>query len=966
MPPTDEMIEKVLTSVKKETDRQYFFSRLTNPLWIGPLHERGYFKSPPDVKQLSDGYVQYPPWPELRYLATVAEEAADQVVEIVLSLPKTDNPSVYDNILEIALKLYGRKSAELLPKIIEYIELNNSFLAYRYPELLQHWTTQGNIDEALEIVKLLIPFQEDPKIREKRQRRRKQPDSAGIFLNPTPHLSQWEYQEILKKGVSPLAEHAPYQVAVILAEAVEKMIRLKMYIEDIEKADGEDYSELWCRRLDTSERNHQDDKTILVQTLTYACEQVYNKAPEFIASLDRTLRNYRWKMFKRLRQYLYSLYPTSQTLPWIHEQILEYEDYHKRKYRYEFQIMIRKASEHFGSQLLSDDEQKNIFDAILSGPSKDEFREWLGDRYSEDAFQRRQYYFHQAQLRPFASLLSGDILHYFDTLESEIQAEDITDDSYSPYGPITSGTISYRSPKSTEELESLTDENLLAYLNQWSEEHRDKENWLVEINISALANTFQSLFREDIVQNAERLSFWMANRDKIARPIYVATIVKALTDFIKEKQFNNLDQWIKFCSWVLSHPDAERAEGRSELREESAEYPDWGSSRSAVIDFIDTCVNKDTNVPFNARKGIFGLLQQICSQPDWRLDHNQQVFLNQNDPLMEAINNTRSRALESLINFGFWIRRYSPDDDLSDIISILEQRIVNNAEIPLTRPERALLGMHFGNICSLNQSWAIEHREVFFQKENRDLWQDAFSNYIRFNRPVKPIFEILRDEFEYAIEHLNTLLMEESDTKELIDRLGQHLFTYYLWEAYPLLSDDSLLGHFYDKTNDDRERWIALFDHIGRSLKNSGKDLEKALIERVIAFFDWRLEAAYLPELHEFSFWLESECLDPNWRLKSYLKILSLSQGKIIRLSLHVRALGKLLPNHLDLVVECFTKITDAIDQSSQMYISTNEAKPILKAGLNANNSQTRKNAERARENLLQLGRFDYLDVEST
>lgn len=51
-------------------------------------------------------------------------------------------------------------------------------------------------------------------------------------------------------------------------------------------------------------------------------------------------------------------------------------------------------------------------------------------------------------------------------------------------------------------------------------------------------------------------------------------------------------------------------------------------------------------------------------------------------------------------------------------------------------------------------------------------------------------------------------------------------------------------------------------------------------------------------------------------------------------------------------------------DQGTQMYISADEAKPILKAGLTAEDPQVRENAERARENLLRLGRFDYLDVE--
>lgn len=534
-PPTNEMIEKVLASVKKETDRQYFFSRLNNPLWVEPLRERGYFKSPPGLKHLPDGYVQYPHWPELSYLVAITEAASDKVVEIILSLPKTDNPRVYDDVLEIALKLEGQKSAGLLPKLIEYIELDNHFLAHRYPELLKHWAEQGNIAEALELAKMLVPFREDPRETEKQQLRKKKPPVSSSLLEPTPRFGQWEYQQILEEGVRPLVEHEPYQVSRILIEAVASMIRLGMYPDEFVKGSDQDYSEIWCRRLDQPDRDYQDAREMLVQTLTYTCQQVYDKAPKAIAALDQALRGHRWKVFNRLRQHLYASHPNNQTLPWIREQILSHHDYSKWEHHYEFQLMIRKASQHFGPRLLSEEERRGIFDAILAGPSNEDFREWMGERYSEEAFHQRQRYFHRMQLRPFAAQLSGDVRQYFDELEGQASAEAVTDDSYSPYGLVTGGTVSYRSPKSAEDLESFMDEELLAYLNDWDEEYRDKDDWLVEINISALAGVFQSLFKERIVPNIDRLNFWLANRDRIARPVYVAAMLKAMLELVDRK-----------------------------------------------------------------------------------------------------------------------------------------------------------------------------------------------------------------------------------------------------------------------------------------------------------------------------------------------------------------------------------------------------------------------------------------------
>jgi hypothetical protein len=56
-----------------------------------------------------------------------------------------------------------------------------------------------------------------------------------------------------------------------------------------------------------------------------------------------------------------------------------------------------------------------------------------------------------------------------------------------------------------------------------------------------------------------------------------------------------------------------------------------------------------------------------------------------------------------------------------------------------------------------------------------------------------------------------------------------------------------------------------------------------------------------------------------------------------------VRALNFLLPDHLALVVECFAKITDAMNQGTRIYFPADKTKTILKAGLNAEDSEIRE-----------------------
>jgi hypothetical protein len=103
---------------------------------------------------------------------------------------------------------------------------------------------------------LLTPFREDSRARDKRQLRKKKLTPSEASLEPAPLFNQWEYQEILERGVRPLADIEPYQVSSILIDAVAEMIGLGMHQEDLEKASDQDYSEIWCRRLDQPDRDY--------------------------------------------------------------------------------------------------------------------------------------------------------------------------------------------------------------------------------------------------------------------------------------------------------------------------------------------------------------------------------------------------------------------------------------------------------------------------------------------------------------------------------------------------------------------------------------------------------------------------------------------------------------------------------------------------------------------------------------
>ena len=622
--------------------------------------------------------------------------------------------------------------------------------------------------------------------------------------------------------------------------------------------------------------------------------------------------------------------------------------------------MIRYACEHFGATLLTREERARIFESIQSGPSKTNFREWMGERFSEELFTQRQHRFHRMQLQPFAPVLFGEYAAYFQRLEAEA-GEQISDDAYSPVGKIKAGSISQRSPQSPEDLANLADEMLLTYINDWQEERHDEDDWSVEINIEALAEAFQTVFKDSVIPDTDRLGFWIDNRERIERPIYVRAMISAMQEHVKAKHFDNLSEWLTFCEWVLMHPDREHEEGYGyKLGGESRENPHWHSTRRAVGDFVEACLEKDVDTPLLAREHLAKVLNLLCAQFDWRLDEDKPVLLNRSDQVEEAINNTRSRALQSLVNFGFWLRRNDRKADVSEVTTILEKRFAPETDYPLSLPERAMLGMQYSNIFILDRAWATEHKADFFPRDDLPAWMAAFDNFLRYNSPSKPVFEVLRGDFELALQHAGR---QERLRGELSDPLGRHVFAYYMWDVYPLRGETSLLERYYQQT--ERAQWGNVFDYVGRSLQNSGKSIDPAFKDRTIQFVAWRLEAQEPMELEHFVSWLEAECLESDWRLETYSRILDIVHSKEMRIFDALTTLGSLLPDHTAKVVECFAKMTDAALKNDALYmIQSDQAKAILKAGLESGDENVRENAEHARENLLRGGRFDFLELD--
>lgn len=992
--PTPETVERVLSSFEKETDRQYFFARLKNPLWIRPLADRGCFAYPPNIKKLPGGNFQCPFWPELEYLKNVCKDApsdiVDDIIQIVLELPQVENPMVYEEIVDMALNLDGVDSGRLKPRVLEYARLDRQFRAANFPRLIEKWTVEGQTEAALELANILVQFAPDPKAQEKQNRYSKidknqtneDKDNVTLMmaskLEPVPRFSSI-YMDVLNEGLRPLVEKEPYKVALMLIDVTDTMIRLGKHEDDLASGRSTDFLEIWCPRLNKPRRDYPDLRESLVHTLTYACESVWNRSRDLFGDLDAALRNHRWDVFKRVRQHLYAIHLGQHTREWIREFIFAHDDYGRLQYGYEFQQMVRLACENFGAELLTREESTRIFDAILRGPSSRDFRLLMGDEFTKKAFEQWRRKFHRKQLRPFAQLLFGKYSDYFQDLEGDETEDEITDESYSRSRKSEGGMVTSRSPKSPQELAALSDVQLLEYINEWQDEHRPNDDWLTDINIEALAAAFEVVFRESIIPQVDRLDFWMSNRQNILRPIYVRAMIHAMRGRVKARYFDKLEQWFPFCEWVLSHSDPrdEHPYGVAQLWDRSRETPRWHTARRAVCDFVEKCLEPNARVPITFRAHIAAILELLCTQYDWLLDRDERTPLNVETHLNEAVDTTRGRALENLVEFGFWLRRHDKEMEIADMNAILDKRFASATECRLQPTEYAILGRLYQSIFDLDGLWAECRRSFVFPQHNVSAWFQAFASFLRYSRPQKGIFFEMRYEFEFALDNLERLEQHEQLKDDLKIKLGLHLFRYYVWGVLQLDGTDSLFCRFYLATDNERGYWSGLFTHVGRILRNSEKQIDQVVKDRVVAFFEWRLKAEEASELRKFSEWLEAECLDTEWRLEALSRVLKI-RGILDETENHeegrdddpetwlpydaTRLMRAMLPEHTPRVIECFAKLTNVMPKIGAIHVPTDDAKGIINAGLDHDDETVRENARQARENLLKRGYFSVLD----
>ena len=124
--------------------------------WLEPLWEAGYFDRPPPLAYNDDGSVGYQRWPQGRYLARVAADAPDAVIEICLAI-ETDNPEAHESLVDAALALEPENAARMVPAITRSLATPVQWgLPFKARDLIVHLVPGDAVDEGLAVLSALL------------------------------------------------------------------------------------------------------------------------------------------------------------------------------------------------------------------------------------------------------------------------------------------------------------------------------------------------------------------------------------------------------------------------------------------------------------------------------------------------------------------------------------------------------------------------------------------------------------------------------------------------------------------------------------------------------------------------------------------------------------------------------------------------------------------------------------------
>lgn len=821
----DETVRKALEQIRKRpANHDYFFSKLNSPEWIEPLAKEGLFARAPSA--IHEGNtISFPFWPESQYLERMASSAPEQVVDLMLKLPDTDNVRVHEDLAQAAIKLPAKLAAKWADKEARWVR-NQAYLYFTLPEILgkvaSRLARDGEPRVALKLARALLSPRAD--------------QETSKLAEPKFRFDAWHYERVLREQVVPMLESTGLDGLRLLLDTIEDALTAQ--------GNGDDgYSWLWRPAIEAHEQNHRhgDMRNALVDAARDAIALLADggHGSEILDELNARKR----PIFRRLALHMLADRPDESAS--IREAISKanFSDVHLwHEYGRLLRAVFPRLNEHQAAEVLG---------WIEEGPPVAETDDKEAVAIRKATWQLRRLSMVREYLPPSWKEKYGQLVAL---AGGEPSHPDFLSFHSSWAGPI--------SPKNESELEAMPPEAVAEFLKNW----KPDGTWRSP-EPEGLARVLQSVVAKSPARFVAALRLF-----REVQPTYARAMVMALSDAAKEKVALDWVQILDYVQWVVSQPRSASDPEAGELSRD----PHWGWARRATAALLSVAFQKDA-LQIELRRRAWDVLEPLTSDPD----PTPKDDLSNMDPATLSINTTRGEAMHAVVQYALAVHRSQPEIDkaksstfdfslMPEVRQCLERHL--DPAIDPSPAIRSVYGQWIPWLVLMDPAWVKAHMESIFPASNPPLRNAAWDTYLTFCHPYDQVFQVLRAQYEAAVERMNEGpgVLDAKDFVQASARLGEHLMALagrglVSWDA-----ENQMLKRFFERAPVESASQALAF--VGRSLHDAHESMTPEIVRRFCRLWDSLSEkvlggnrSANREVLKAFGSWFGAPSLDPIW-----------------------------------------------------------------------------------------------------
>ena len=743
--PTDLQVDRAVALMMGGWEKyRYFFERLENPEWIMPLRQRGFFRAAPEPVR-HDDLVEFPAWPESGYLARVAGEAPEFVLEIIKEMPPSKNFRVHQDLLKAACNMPADKAAEIAPLVKGWLDSEYvGLLPEHAGDLMLRLADGGQIQAALTLLQALT----EPTVREI-------PLTLGeaqtvVRREARSRYSPWYLKRLVENSLPAVAARDPLATAGVLEEQLRKCLHMERRTRS-----HSDASYGWRPAIEDHPQNWGEEnlKTILTVGLRQALERAAEDRPEHLRpTLERYLTD-PLSIFRRLGLHILRVgAPTYADLVSnvLGEDLLAAD----HSVHHEYYLLLEAQFPQLPQVL-----KKRILDRIKEGPELETYKRTAeaatGSPPSSGDVETYQRHWRLRRLAPLADALTGDWKRSNEALVAEFGRAEHPDflvwSSATWVGPT--------SPKNSDELADMAPRDVLDYVKAF-----DPTDDFFGHSREGLGRELQAVVEED---PAGYLQVAKAFLDEQVHPTYVYHLVTGLHEAWKKGA--DLD-WETLLE--LFEPISKARTGQSEQLWDAMvtiDDVDWPGVRMAISRFLSGALARDDRpLPSEVMPTIRDTLLRLIRDRDPTRENEQERFGGAMDWVSIRINTARGVAASALLEYALrYARIHKAKDEALAAEKGDVQRMEPSVKTAFTEmldrekePSAAvhsLFGQFLPNFLFLDRQWIVSQLDGIFppEAENERYWEAAWEGYMLYcPRVYRELYELLQPQYHRAVAAL--------------------------------------------------------------------------------------------------------------------------------------------------------------------------------------------------------------------